>query len=145
MACPVPIFAQKPKKKMLDPLPEVPVSPVPAATVKPVVSPTPTTAPSAPTAPKPDDILLPPRSASPLTAVPIRLKLAATEPASSVPDATTAFGITSLEVRTPVPNLWFGLTDLSLPLAPGTLRESPSTLLDTLSTSTPVLTYRLKF
>lgn len=101
------------------------------------------TPPPPPAAPSPDDLLLPPPGPR-LTAVPIRLKLAATDPVPSSA-APATFGITTLEVRTPVSNLWFGLTDLSLPLAPATLRESPSSLLDTLSSSTPVLTYRLNF
>lgn len=101
------------------------------------------TPPPPPAASSPDDLLLPPPGPR-LTAVPIRLRLAATDPVPSAA-APATFGITTLEVRTPVSNLWFGLTDLSLPLAPATFRESPSSLLDTLSSSTPVLTYRLKF
>lgn len=123
LASPPKLFAQAPRVKPAEP------------TLRPTTPP--------PAAPAPDDLLLPP-SGPRLTAVPIRLKLAATDPVPSS-SAPTAFGITTLEVRTPVSNLWFGLTDLSLPLAPATFRESPSSLLDTLSSSTPVLTYRLKF
>ena len=135
LAFPAPMLAQTAPRTR--PAPPAPTS------VKPAESSLRTTTPP-PAVPAPDDLLLPP-SGPRLTAVPIRLKLAASDPAPSAAATPSSFGITTLEVRTPVPNLWFGLTDLSLPLAPATLRESPSSLLDTLSSSTPVLTYRLNF
>lgn len=100
------------------------------------------------------NLLLPPAGPS-LVNLPLRIRVAALEPSPSTTDGGRAatgdeksgFGITALEVRTPIPNLWIGLRDLSLPLSSSTLEQldRPSDLIDTFSSSTPALLYRWQF
>ncbi|MBQ9345106.1 MAG: hypothetical protein IJT88_07835 [Kiritimatiellae bacterium] len=100
------------------------------------------------------NLLLPPDGPS-LVNLPLRIRVAALEPSQSTTDGGRAatgddksgFGITALEVRTPIPNLWIGLRDLSLPLSSSTLEQldRPSDLIDTFSSSTPALLYRWQF
>ena len=75
--------------------------------------------------------------------IPVRLSLAAQQPDPfSRFDAPLA--VSTVEVPTPIPNLWFGVTDLSLPLRPSSV-EDPGGLIDSLSGSSPMLRYRLTF
>lgn len=75
--------------------------------------------------------------------IPLRLSLAAQQP-----DPFSRFDapptLSTLEVPTPIPNLWFGLTDLSVPLRPSSV-EDLGGLIDSLSGSSPMLRYRLTF
>ncbi len=120
----------------------------PAADPVPPFSPVPASLPPLPDSPVPlapsDALPLPePIAAHPTRLPPVRLSLAARQP-----DPFGRFDappvLSSLEVQTPIPNLWVGLTDLALPLRPSTV-EDPGGLLDSLTGASPMLRYRLSF